>query len=331
MITFLEWLIESRSPHIDPGVLQGYENAFRQQLQRVIERTQNPALRIEFQKMLNCPVRDNRGNCKSFSDYILGALVKNGIHNRFDIEAAFAYVAEKMLMDTGEHGEPRVTVFGGFQGRPDYAGGNPLQARFMKYLQFAVNNIRKGKIPRLANTEPRPQGTVSIEQGRIRAGDNTTGVSPDEIAARPSTDADMGEMIEDLKAMLSEKEGSTGLPLVDLFQAIMSGQRTEEQRRRFGDRPARAGRDVIIQTIRDYATSTGNYLLLNLLSRLEDRTQGHGAGERQRREEAALDFREVLLLRLAHVAQHRVHVLLGRDDDPGPAAADRPQLLRDGL
>ena len=56
-----------------------------------------------------------------------------------------------------------------------------------------------------------------------------------------------------------------------------------------------------------------------------------GAGERQRREEAALNLREVLLLRLAHVAQHGVHVFLGRDDDPGPATADRPQLLRDGL
>lgn len=49
-----------------------------------------------------------------------------------------------------------------------------------------------------------------------------------------------------------------------------------------------------------------------------------GAGEGQRREETALDFREVLLFRLAHVAQHGVHVLLGRDDDPRPAAADRP-------
>ena len=56
-----------------------------------------------------------------------------------------------------------------------------------------------------------------------------------------------------------------------------------------------------------------------------------GAGERQRRVEPALNLREVLLLGLAHLAQHGVHVFLGRDDDPGPATADRPQLLGDRL
>ena len=36
-------------------------------------------------------------------------------------------------------------------------------------------------------------------------------------------------------------------------------------------------------------------------------------------------------LRLGHLAQHGVHVLLRRDDDPGPATADRAQLLGDRL
>jgi len=267
---FSSWLLitEAKRVHVSPEVLQSYEYAFRQQLQKVIRRTRNPALRAEFQKMLDCPVRDRRGKCKSFTDYILGALVKNGIQHRFDIEAALSYVAEKMLMDTGEHGEPRVTVFGGFEERPDYVTGNPLQARFMKYLQYAVNNIRKGKIPRLANTEPRPQGTLSIGLGRRRAGDPAGDVSPDEIVARRSHDVDLGELIEDIITLLRRKEAAYPIRLVDLFHSILAGQTQDQQRKSFGDRLARVGRQVIIQTIEDYARSSQNYLLLNMLERL---------------------------------------------------------------
>src|SRR5438105_3211815 len=109
---FSEWLvvIESRRVDVSPDILQGYEYAFKEQLRRVIRRTRNPTLRAELEKMLECPVRDSRGNCKSFTDYILGAFVRSGIHHRFDIEAALAYVVEKMLMDTGANGEPRRTV-----------------------------------------------------------------------------------------------------------------------------------------------------------------------------------------------------------------------------
>jgi len=167
MITFLEWLVESRSPSIDPGVVQGYENAFKQALQQVIQRTQNLSLRAELEKMLDCPIRDSRGRCRSFTDYIVSALLRNGIHYRYDIEACLSYIFQKMMMDKSETGQPRVTVFGGFEERPGYVDGNPLQVQFMKYLQFAVNNIRKGKIPRLSSTEPRPQGTVCYRCGIV--------------------------------------------------------------------------------------------------------------------------------------------------------------------
>ncbi|OAI49648.1 hypothetical protein AYO44_18375 [Planctomycetaceae bacterium SCGC AG-212-F19] len=43
---------------------------------------------------------------------------------------------------------------------------------------------------------------------------------------------------------------------------------TEEQRRQFGDRPTRAARQVIIDTVEQYAKSTGNYHLLNLVRRV---------------------------------------------------------------
>src|SRR5262249_28287927 len=161
-------------------------------------------------------------------------------------------VFEKMMMDKTEAGEPRVTVFGGFEERPDQPDDfNPLQARFLKYLQFAVNNIKKGKIVRLTNAGQLPPGTV--------------GIAPDKIQARPAQDAALGELIEDILGLLRQKEQAYPLPLVDLFKAIMGGDRTEQQTRRFGDRATRMGRTVIVDTIRDYAQRSGNQRLLHLL------------------------------------------------------------------
>jgi hypothetical protein len=56
---------------------------------------------------------------------------------------------------------------------------------------------------------------------------------------------------------------------VDLFRTIMAGERTDQQAKQFGDRQTRLGRKVIVQTIGDYAQTSGNYLLSNLLRRLE--------------------------------------------------------------
>jgi hypothetical protein len=49
----------------------------------------------------------------------------------------------------------------------------------------------------------------------------------------------------------------------------MAGERSDEQRRIFGDRVARAGRQVIIKTVEEFAESTGNFRLLSLLKRFE--------------------------------------------------------------
>lgn len=139
MWDFREWLLSEEQDLVPPGVLRGYDHAFNQQLMRLIQRTHDPRLRTTFQEMLDCPIVDRRGRCRSFSDYILSPLLKNGINERYDVEAALAYVIEKMLLDRTNTGEPRITVFGGFEERPDYVSGNPLQARFMKFLQFAVH------------------------------------------------------------------------------------------------------------------------------------------------------------------------------------------------
>ena len=124
---------------------------------------------------------------------------------------------------------------------------------------------------------------MPIGQGRTKEGDVQSGVAPDEIAAPPSAENDLGEMIYDITDLLRRKEGRVGLPLAALFHAIMAGQRSDEQRRRFGDRAAREGRRIIVSVIGDYARSSGNVALLNLLARMRD----GGAAERRRAAVAA--------------------------------------------
>ena len=270
MHTFLTWLrllIEAHEEWVSPSVLQGYEREFKQALSDVIERTTEPTLKRQFQAMIDCPIRDSKGRCRSFSEYILSALIKNGIHRRYDVEAALGYVFEKMMLPVSDAGKPRTTLFGGFTAtRPD--SPQQLQARFMLFLQYALRNVRKGKIPRLANVEQRPQGSVSIGQGRTQ--DDFSGtISPDQIAARPSDEGDFNEIISDIMDLLRKKEAATGLPLLGVFQAITAGQNTQQQRERFGDGPTRAARPVIIQTIKDYAEKSGNYHLLSLLDRFK--------------------------------------------------------------
>ena len=79
-------------------MLQGYEQAFKQALREVIQRTRDGQLRATLQRMVDCPIQDRRGNCRAFSTYILDALIKHGIQQQYDVEAALAYVFEKMMM-----------------------------------------------------------------------------------------------------------------------------------------------------------------------------------------------------------------------------------------
>jgi len=264
MRTFWEWLLEGRKGDVEPGVLRGYDQAFKDRLKELIGKTSDPSLRIKLERMLDCPVRDSKGNCRGFAEYIHAALLRNRLADQYDIEAALSYVVGKMLTDRSEvTGEPKASLFGGFTERPHTADFNPLQARFMAFLQRAISNIRQGKIVRLLNVEKRPPRTVSIGQG----GDEDGGVSPDEIADRTSTDSAFKELADDILTLL-HKQRESGLPLAGVFRAMMNGQRSDELRRRFGDRKARAARQVIIQTIKEYAASTGNRALLNLLARM---------------------------------------------------------------
>lgn len=250
--------------------MQGYEQAFRAALKTVIERTKNPDLRATFDKMLECPIVDRRGQCRPFANYIVDALLKNGIQQQYDMEAALQYVVEKMLMPSTETGEPKATVFSGFdEDRPYVSGSNPLVARFFKFLQFAIGNIRKGKIVRLRKTEARPAGTVSLGVGRASEGDPNQGLSPDQLPARTSTEADYRQIVGDLVSRVRQKELAYGLPLVAVFQAMLAGQKSDELRKFYGDRAAKTARQVVIQTIEEFAKTTENFALIRLIQRFQ--------------------------------------------------------------
>ena len=286
MQTFLNWIIaEARQPEVDRSILKGYEIEFKRQLQDLIQRTEDPELRQTFLQMLDCPVRDSSGRCRDFSEYILAALVRNGIHHKYDIEAAMNYILEKMLMDRSvATGNERPTLFGSFNFDRDFdPHSNPLQARFLTFLANAVRNIRAGRIPRLSKTGQSPSGTLSIGQGRQRE-DMAGVVSPDEIAARSSSHDELELLVKDIRGVLQRKEGAYGLPLVSFFNDMMGGMRNAEQRKKYGETKSKNTRQVIIQTIRDYAESSGNFALLQMLKRFEDYNPTQPA-ERKRKPE----------------------------------------------
>lgn len=270
MIDFLDWLrilSEDREELIPPEILQGYEAEFQAAIKRLMLQARDPNQQQQIQAMLDCPIRDTRGQCRRFAEYILSALAKNGVHRQWDIDAALQYIVEKMLMDrslvTGERKPSLFTGFDPHQGE-DLRGG--LQARFMNFLKYALNNIVKGRIPRLGLG--RKPGTVSIGQDGWEKGDK--GGLPDSTIPAPiSSDSELAELIDDVNTLLRHKEAEIGLPLVDLFQAIMNGERTAQQLRRFGDRPTKEMRAIIKQVVQDYAEQSGNERLAQMLKRFQ--------------------------------------------------------------
>ena len=172
MLTFYRWLEllnEERRRAVAPEVLQSSDLALLLQLEKIAKGIPDPQLRSKFLTMLRCPIVDSKNGCRYPAEYLLAALERNGIHDRYDIEAAIQYVFEKMLLPRANT-EAGANIFPGFDPtRPDSV--EHFRARFLSYVKFAVRNIKKGKIRRLANVEQRPEGTVSIGQGRQQEGE----------------------------------------------------------------------------------------------------------------------------------------------------------------
>ena len=266
MVTFSEWLFQEVRSLVDPYVLDSYERAFQQQLEALIGRTRDPALRQEFERMRFCPIQDRNGRCSRFVDYMLGALIRHGINQQYDLEDALQRIVFWMLSPTGERGLPRHSLFDFDENRPYNLNlGNPLQAIFRQYLSNAVTTIGMGKIPALRRVQH--PNRLSINYGRAGNDPGYGTVSAEEIPNRVQNYDH--EMLNDLLELLRRRSTPT-MPLGDLFLSILNGEGTRHQRSRFGHSVADTGRKMIVQTISQYAQQTGNWSLLNLLDRIQN-------------------------------------------------------------
>jgi hypothetical protein len=248
---FAEWLFLVERSLVDPAVLDTYEQAFRNGLETLIGRTRNPELRRTFEGM-----RQFR-----FANYIVGALVRHGVQQKYDVEDCLQRVVFRMLSPVGETGARRRTIFDFDESRPfDLRLGNPLEAIFKAYLHNEIRNIVGGRIPAMRTRQM--TGALSIGYG----GD-VGEVSPDEIPARAGDDEQA--MLNDIMELLRQRSSSQ-MPLVDLFTSILKGEGTRAQRSRFGHAKADAMRKTIVQIIEQYAYQSQNWHLLRLLDRFRD-------------------------------------------------------------
>ena len=213
-----------------------------------------------------CPVQDRNGRCSRFIDYVLGALIRHGINQQYDLEDALQRIVFWMLSPVGERGLPRHSLFDFDETRPyDLRLGNPLQAIFRRYLANAVTTVAMGKIPALRRVQY--PNRFSINYGRAGNDPAYGTVSAEEIPNRVQNYDH--EMLNDLLELLRRRSTPT-MPLADLFLSILSGEGTRVQRRRFGHSVADTGRKMIVQVIQQYAQQTGNWSLLNLLDRIQN-------------------------------------------------------------
>ncbi|MGA2257118.1 MAG: hypothetical protein ABSG53_20895, partial [Thermoguttaceae bacterium] len=77
MVAFQDWLFSEEKQAVDPAVLDSYEQACQAELEDLIRRTRNPALRKALESMRLCPVKNKSGHCTSWTDYAVGALLRH--------------------------------------------------------------------------------------------------------------------------------------------------------------------------------------------------------------------------------------------------------------
>jgi hypothetical protein len=266
MVAFREWLLWEERQVVDPAVLAGYDYAFNAELEKLIQRTRNLPLRRTLEGMRDCPVRTKSGRCTGWADYILGGLLRH-CPKKVDPEQGLNHIAFRMLSSVGEGGQPKKNLFDFDTERIyDLERGNPLEARFKTFLINDLRNICAGRIRRITQTQRSP-GTVSITPAR-RRGDEPPGYIPAEQIPGPS-DAGEHEMLADIVDLL-RSQSTPQMPLAALFQAILDGIGTREQRRRFGRNTTDQGRKIIYDTLVQYAKTTGNLHLQNLLTKFKD-------------------------------------------------------------
>lgn len=260
MVGFAEWLFQEERSLIDPAVVQGYDRAFQSGLEGLIQRTRDPVLKATFQKMRECPVRTANG-CTSFANYLVGALIRHGIHRNCDPDEALNYLAFRLLSPVGEGGGRKGTVFDFDEGRPYMVGDNPLEARFKSFVAHDIRTLAGNRLRSLRRLD-RPKGTVSIIPGRGR----DEGIAAHEIPGRDTPD---DELLSDIEALLARRS-TPDFPVVSMFRSIVDGMGTREQRRLYGRSKSDLMRRTIVRTIEQYAARTENWRLMRLLDRIRD-------------------------------------------------------------
>ncbi len=265
MVAFAEWLFQEEREIIDRAVIAGYDRAFLQGLDGLIQRTRDPVLRNTFEKMRQCNIKTSSGSCVSFGNYLVGALIRHNVHQHSDPEQALNYMAFRLLSPVGERGNRKGTLWDFDEDRPYAPGDNPLEARFKTFVMNDIRSLCGHKMRSLRNLD-RPKGTVSITPGRTKD-DPQAGVGAGEIPGRQSDGE--AELIADIMGLL-QRQSTPEMPLVDLLRSIMSGTGLANQRKTFGHTFADRGRKIIVKTIEDYAYRTENWSLLRLLDRIRN-------------------------------------------------------------
>ena len=182
MVEFQEWLLAEERQSIPPYTLRSFERVFEDELERLIQRCRgNPELCRTLESMRDCPVKTARG-CTSWTDLALSYLIRHCGY-KVDLEDSFAYLMFHLLSRVGEYGQPRRCLFDIDPDREyDLTTGNPLLARFRRFLINDIRSIGSGKIRRLL-LNPNRAATTSTTQ-RHKKGEPQPGrISADDIPA----------------------------------------------------------------------------------------------------------------------------------------------------
>ncbi len=77
-------------------------------------------------------------------------------------------------------------------------------------------------------------------------------------------------IFDDIRELLRQRNTPDDLPLVPLFDSILTGTTTRAQYAQFGNERAKQGRSIIYQTLFGYALATENATLYWVLTRFRD-------------------------------------------------------------
>jgi hypothetical protein len=236
---FKNWLLIQESALVDRAVAASYERGLQDGLTDLIARIRDPGLKSTLERMKECPVKDP---CRSFTDYITGTLIRNRC-GLADPEESFASIYRQLMSPVNLQGQPRATLFGNFDESKPFTPGTDRR-------QFQHGNL-----------------SIVPHKGR----ENLPGaVAADEIPARDHGD-DGRDLRSDIQELLRIRQGEhPGIPLIDLFNSILSGETVPVQKAKFGGRAVEVGRKVIVQAVGDYARSTENWGLMRLLDKISD-------------------------------------------------------------